>query len=137
MSVTADAEDGNCHKATMKIAHILMLMLFAVGMGLGQLLLKFSAKRQSTTIDGSLLFRLTSLLSDWPFLLGATLYGLLLVYWIWLLTFLPLSRAYPFTFLSLVVAAIGGFLFFQEPLTFRFVAGMAIIGVGLVVLSTG
>lgn len=121
----------------MKISQIIMVMIFSIGMGCGQLLLKFSAQRQSINTDTSWLFRLFSLFSDWTFLLGIALYGLLLVYWVWLLTFLPLSRAYPFTLLSIVVAAIGGALFFHESLSIPFVTGSAIIGVGLVVLSMG
>lgn len=119
----------------MKISQIIMLMLFSVGMGLGQLLLKFSAHRQSVNVDSNLIIRLISLCYDWTFLLGVVMYGLLLFYWVWLLTFLPLSRAYPFTILSLVVVAVGGALFFQEPLTLRYVIGLLIISIGLLVLS--
>lgn len=121
----------------MKLSQVIMVMIFSVGMGLGQLLLKFSAQRQAMNSGSGWIIRLSSLFSDWTFLLGIALYGLLLVYWVWLLTFLPLSRAYPFTLLSLVVAAIGSSLFFNESLTFPFIAGLAIIGVGLVVLSAG
>ena len=114
-----------------------MLVLFSVGMGVGQVLLKFSAQRQLEKIDSSWLLRLISLLSDWTFLLGVVVYGLLLVYWVWLLTFLPLSRAYPFTLLSIVVATLGGSIFFDESISISFVVGMTIIGVGLFVLSRG
>lgn len=114
-----------------------MLVFFSFGMGCGQVLLKYSAQRQVTTADSSLLIRLFALFSDWTFLLGIVSYGLLLIYWIWLLTFIPLSRAYPFTLISLVVAAIGAALFFDEPLTLPFIVGMVFIGIGLVILSTG
>lgn len=121
----------------MKFSQVLMVLTFSVGMGLGQLLLKFSAQRQLVVSDSNWTLRLLALFGDWAFLLGIALYGLLLIYWVWLLTFLPLSRAYPFTLLSFFVAAIGGALLFQEPLTLRFVIGLAIIGIGLAVLSTG
>ena len=121
----------------MKISQVLMVMIFSIGMGLGQLLLKYSAQRQSVNTDSNWLLRLISLFSDWSFLLGVALYGLLLIYWVWLLTFLPLSRAYPFTLLSFIVAAVGGTLFFHETLTLPFLVGLAIIGIGLIVLSMG
>ena len=95
----------------MRTVHIIMVMVFSIGMGLGQLLLKFSAQRQSTNADASLPLRLLLLFSDWAFLLGIALYGFLLIYRVWLLTFLPLSRAYPFTLLSIAVAAIGDAFF--------------------------
>ena len=121
----------------MKAIHILMVMIFSIGMGLGQLLLKFSAQRQSANIDSPLAVRLVFLFGDWTFLMGIALYGLLLVYWVWLLTFLPLSRAYPFTILSFLVAAIGGAVFFHESVSISFIVGLAIIGIGLAVLSIG
>lgn len=120
----------------MKYQHILMVSTFSIGMGVGQLLLKFSAQRQSSHSEQNLILRILSLFSDWAFLLGVVTYGLLLIYWVWLLTFLPLSRAYPFTILSLAVAAIGGALLFNETLTLRFVAGLSVIGIGLVLLGT-
>lgn len=120
----------------MKLQHILMVSTFSVGMGIGQLLLKYAAQRQSLLQDQSLALQILSLFSDWVFLSGVVIYGLLLVYWVWLLTFLPLSRAYPFTLLSLIVAALGGVLLFQETLTPRFLVGLSIIGVGLVLLGT-
>ena len=120
----------------MKISEIIMLILFSVCMGVGQLLFKLTAARQSINSEMTWEVRLYTLLGDWVFLLGVVLYGLMLVYWIWLLTFLPLSRAYPFTLLSIVVAAIGGAIFFQETLSLRFFVGVTIMGVGLVVLST-
>lgn len=121
----------------MKISEVFMVMIFSVGMGLGQLLLKYSAQRQLTNTESTWLLRIGALFSDWTFLLGIALYGLLLIYWVWLLTFLPLSRAYPFTLLSLVIAAIGGSFFFREPISNGFVIGLVLIGVGLFVLSRG
>ncbi len=120
----------------MKHTQIIMLSIFSIGMGVGQLLLKLSAQRQTPNLELNWTFRLLSLLRDWAFLLGIVLYGLLLIYWVWLLTFTPLSRAYPFTLLSLFVVAIGSALLFEEPLTIRFVTGLFIIGAGLAVLST-
>jgi len=121
----------------MKISEISMVIIFSVGMGLGQLLLKFSAQNQVIYKNNSWVFRLTSLFSDWYFLLGVLVYGLLLVYWVWLLTFIPLSKAYPFTLLSIVIAALGGVVFFNESLSTTFLIGLSIIGLGLVILGRG
>lgn len=120
----------------MKAVHICLVCLFSVGMGAGQLLLKYSAQRQVNHEQLNLFSRLLSLVQDWPFLLGTISYGLLLVFWVWLLTFIPLSRAYPFTIFSLLVASLGGWYFFGETLTPRFWVGLAIIALGLIVLGT-
>lgn len=120
----------------MRLAHIALLAVFAVGMGAGQLLLKLSATLYTAQPgDARGWLRVLELATNWAFLAGGTLYAVLLIYWVWLLTFIPLSRAYPFTLLSLVVAALGGHLFFAERLTGTFVAGLAVICLGLVILS--
>jgi multidrug transporter EmrE-like cation transporter len=119
----------------MKIAHILLLLLFAVGMGFGQLLLKFAAQRQAPNVEQDLVLRLLTMVFDWPFVLGAAWYALMLVYWVWLLTFLPLSRAYPFTLVSLAVAAVGSSIFFQEQLSARFGLGLLVIAAGLLLVA--
>ena len=77
----------------MKAVHVLLVVLFSVDMGAGQLLLKYAASRQAPQEGQALASRLLGMALDWPFLLGAASYFLLLVYWVWLLTFLPLSRA--------------------------------------------
>lgn len=119
----------------MKALDIFLVLIFSVGMGLGQLLLKFSAQQQVKSNALPPMDRFLALVTDWSFLLGGTLYGCLLVYWVWLLTFLPLSRAYPFTLVSLLVAAVGGVLLFQETISTGLIVGLALIGVGLVVLT--
>lgn len=121
----------------MKLSQILMVVVFSVGMGCGQLLLKVASTKVPGAAQADLFARVLSLLTNWAFVSGVLLYGLLLVYWVWLLTFLPLSRAYPFTLLSMAIAAIGGSLFFDEAITTPFVLGMTIIGIGLLVLSSG
>lgn len=121
----------------MKLHHIFMVVIFSIGMGIGQLLLKFSAQRQSGNTESVPIIRLFALFGDWVFLIGIILYAIMLVYWVWVLTFLPLSRAYPFTILSVIVAGIGGAVFFGEHLTLSFFLGSAIIGLGLVIVSLG
>ena len=121
----------------MKNSELFMIMIFSVGMGLGQLLLKFSAQRQLANAQSDWLFRLVSLFCDWTFLLGVATYGLLLIYWVWLLTFIPLSIAYPFTLLSIVIATLGGYVLFQESISVNFLAGLTFICIGLFILSRG
>lgn len=120
----------------MKSNQIFLVILFSVGMGIGQLLLKFAAIRQGINTESNFVSRLFALIFDWPFIIGSVSYAFLLIYWVWLLTFLPLSRAYPFTCISLAVAALGGSFFFHETITLRFVAGLAAIAIGLLLLGS-
>lgn len=119
----------------MTIIQILLVSFFAIGMGLGQLLLKYAASRHSASAEASLFERIFHLILDWPFILGAASYAILLVFWVWLLTFIPLSRAYPFTIISIAVATIGSWFFFGETLTPKFLIGLFIIAIGLIILG--
>jgi drug/metabolite transporter (DMT)-like permease len=122
----------------MKPQEIGLVILFSFGMGLGQILFKFVAQRQlNSGFEPTLWGRLYFLLTDWMFLAGVALYGILLVYWVWLQTFLPLARSYPFTLLSIVIAAAGGYFLFKETITLNFAIGMALVAAGLLVSSWG
>jgi drug/metabolite transporter (DMT)-like permease len=112
-----------------------MLLLFSIGMGSGQLLFKYSAVRHASSPEAPPLSRLFALALDWPFVLGIFLYVALTAYWIWLLTFLPLSRAYPFTIVSIVVAALGSSWLFDEHLGPSFFIGFLMIAIGLLFVS--
>jgi multidrug transporter EmrE-like cation transporter len=119
----------------MKLVNIGLLILFAIGMGTGQLLLKYSSQRQASGNFSSIFERLAFCIFDWPFIVAAVLYALMLAYWTWLLTFLPLSKAYPFTFLSLAVVVLGSSMFFSEQLSSRFFIGLVIVVTGLFVIA--
>lgn len=120
----------------MKILHIFFVVLFAVGMGAGQLLLKYSAHRQAAYSQQPLVSRLIALMQDWPFILGAFSYGILLIFWIWILTFVPVSKAYPFTSLSIAVVTVGGWLCFGEEASVRCIIGVGVVMLGLIILGT-
>ena len=65
------------------------------------------------------------------FLAAATLYAALTVMWVWILTIVPLSRAYPFVVLSFVLTPLGAAFFFGESLTLEYGIGISVILVGL------
>ena len=64
------------------------------------------------------------------------LYASLSAFWVWLLTTIPLSRAYPFVALSFTLTLLAGVVIFGEPLTGRLLAGGALILIGLAVITT-
>ena len=57
--------------------------------------------------------------------------------WMAAMTKLPLSHAYPFMSLAFVLVLFFSAVFFQEPLTWPKVAGMALIIGGIIVSSQG
>lgn len=65
------------------------------------------------------------------FLAAAALYAVLTILWVWILTVIPLSRAYPFVVLSFVFTPLGATFFFGESLTLNYGIGISVILVGL------
>jgi drug/metabolite transporter (DMT)-like permease len=110
---------------------ILILVLYSLGMSLGQVLFKLAANGAAGRPGEGFV---ASLLGAWHFYASIALYGVLTVLWIWLLTRIPLSRAYPFVILTFVFTpALAAFLF-GEPLNAWYFAGLALILAGLAVL---
>jgi drug/metabolite transporter (DMT)-like permease len=67
--------------------------------------------------------------------LALTIYGAATVLWIYLLRFIPLSRAYPYMALSFVIVPVFSAVLFREPLSLAYFMGTALILSGLVVVS--
>lgn len=117
----------------LSLATIAILVAYAVALAGGQLLFKLAALRFTPAArwtDSVLALALN------PYLIVAVLlYGLLSVVWVWVLTFVPLSTAYPFVALTFVLSVASGVLMFGEPLTYRLVLGGAMIVIGLIVIT--
>ena len=54
--------------------------------------------------------------------------------WAWILTFVPLSKAYPFVVLAFVFTAIFESVFFGVQMSLKFFVGCSFILVGLLVI---
>ena len=110
------------------LTQIMLLLGYAVAMAGGQLIFKLAANRATT--DGSLTDRLFGLINPY-FILAVVLYAGLSVLWVWILTFTPLSRAYPFVALAFAVTPVLGMLIFSEPFSSKLAIGIALILGGL------
>ena len=117
----------------LSFAQIAILVAYAGAMTGGQLLFKMAALRAAP--DGPFVERTMSLVLNGYFLVALVLYALLTVLWVWILTFTPLSRAYPFVALAfaLTPALVG--LLFAEPVSLRLVIGIVLILCGLVFVA--
>ena len=115
----------------MKTSDILILGLYALGMSVGQVLFKAVANiaHNATTKSFGL-----ALVTSELFYLAVALYGVLTMVWIWLLTRVPLSRAYPFAVLAFVLTPLLARVFFAEPLDYRYAIGLAFIVTGLLII---
>ncbi|HLH91555.1 MAG TPA: hypothetical protein VKX28_24145 [Xanthobacteraceae bacterium] len=115
------------------LTQILLLAGYAAGMAGGQILFKLAAQR--LTPGGRLADRLVELAGNGYFLTAVGLYFALSVAWVWILSFTPLSRAYPFVALAFAITPLLGAWLFVEPITARLVIGIAVLLVGLVLVT--
>jgi multidrug transporter EmrE-like cation transporter len=98
----------------------------------GQVLFKLSA--QQIVLDQGPLNLLRSLLS-WQFMTALAVYGAGTLLWVLLLTSIPLGRAYPFIALSFALLPLVSMLLFEEPLTARYLMGLALLLAGLYLIA--
>jgi drug/metabolite transporter (DMT)-like permease len=116
------------------LSQVALLFAYAVGMAGGQLLFKAAALRYVS--DAPLGERLFSLVANVYFLGAIVLYVALTVAWVWILTFTPLSRAYPFVALAFAITPLLGGLVFAEPITTRLMLGIGLILGGLLLVAS-
>ena len=114
-------------------AQVGILSAYALGMAAGQILFKLAAVR--LVANAPVTDRAMALLQNGYFLGALTLYFALSLLWVWILSFTPLSRAYPFVALAFAVTPILGGLLFAEQLSVRLIAGIAVIMAGLVLIA--
>ena len=117
----------------LSFAQIAILVAYAGAMTGGQLLFKMAALRAAP--EGPFIERTMSLLLNGYFLVALVLYALLTVLWVWILTFTPLSRAYPFVALAFAATPLLGGLVFGEPLTVRLMLGIFLVLCGLFLIA--
>ena len=117
----------------LSLSQIAMLVAYAGGMAGGQILFKLAALRGAA--DAPLGERMLGMLSNGFFMAALLLYGALAVLWVWILSFTPLSRAYPFVAVAFALTPLLGGLMFAEPVTTRLVIGVCVIFVGLLLVA--
>lgn len=118
---------------SLSLSTIAILLTYSLVLAGGQLLFKLSALRFVPAARWT--DNIVSLALN-PFLIAAVLlYAVLSVAWVWVLTFVPLSIAYPFVALTFVLTVVSGVLFFGEPVTPRLVVGALMIVAGLIVIT--
>jgi drug/metabolite transporter (DMT)-like permease len=116
----------------LSLMQIALLTTYGAGMAGGQLLFKMAAQR--LTLSGTAASRLIDLAGNSYFFAAFVLYCGLSVLWVWILTFTPLSRAYPFVAVAFAITPLLGGWLFGEPISFRLGLGVAAIAFGLLLV---
>jgi drug/metabolite transporter (DMT)-like permease len=109
---------------------ILLLLAYAAGMSGGQVLFKMAALRYGAA-EGGLGGRLLGLVCNVYFVSALALYAGYAILWVWILTVIPLSRAYPFVALAFALTPLLGGLLFGDIISVRLIAGIFFILCGL------
>lgn len=117
------------------------LILFCVGISAGaQIALKagMTAREIRTVIEGGDFARIAMALITSPMvMLGLVTYGLSAIIWMFVLSRVALSTAYPFIALGIAMTAIAGRYVFNEPMTPVKIAGIGLILAGILVIGVG
>ena len=115
------------------LSQILLLTAYAGGMSAGQLLFKMAANSYGTENVGTG-ERLLALFCNHYFLSALVLYAGFALVWVWILSFTPLSRAYPFVASFALTPLLAGSLF-GETISPRLIIGLLLILGGLFFVS--
>ncbi|MBC7636993.1 MAG: hypothetical protein H7251_15475 [Acetobacteraceae bacterium] len=110
------------------------LVLFSLSLAVGQMMFKQAAKGIAGAPVADILPLLGANIWVW---MALVLYGLSTVLWVWILSWMPLSRAYPWTALGAVVVPLAATLLFAETVTPVFWLGAVLIGIGVVLTQFG
>ena len=113
---------------------ILLLSAYAAGMSGGQVLFKLAALRSAGATSG-IGERLLELVFNPYFIAAVVLYAAYAIFWVWILTFIPLSRAYPFIALAFALTPLLGGLLFGDPISLRLLAGIFFVLCGLFLVT--
>jgi drug/metabolite transporter (DMT)-like permease len=114
---------------------IVLLAAYAAGMSGGQLLFKMAALRYGAAAGG-LGERLLGLAFNVYFIAALILYAGFAILWVWILSFIPLSRAYPFVALAFALTPLLAGLLFGDTISFRLIAGIFFILCGLFLVTS-
>lgn len=111
------------------LINYLLILLNTMILVSGQFLWKFGMvnKENSFSSVGEIIKLMLS-----PYIVtGLTMYGFATVLWLFILTRVPLSVAYPLQSLAYVFAVFGAFYIFNEPLSVMKIVGVLLIMIGV------
>ncbi|WP_159881725.1 DMT family transporter [Paenibacillus puerhi] len=115
-------------------AYLYVVMSVVLGAA-GQVLMKLGTTKISVADAEGLLGKLIMMFTQ-PYILGGlACYGLSAVAWIFALSRLPLSQAYPMVAAGYVLVFVVSVLLFKEAVTLPKVGGMMLIVAGVIVLA--
>jgi drug/metabolite transporter (DMT)-like permease len=117
----------------MSATDITLLIVYAAGMSVGQVLFKLSANAVAAQRGQNLL---ATAITNGYFICAIVIYAAMTFLWVWILTRVALSRAYPFVVLSFVFTPFLAWSILNEPMGLPYVFAIALIMVGLLIIAS-
>lgn len=120
----------------MNLSNAVLIILNAITLVIGQFLWKAGLERKVNPFES---FRSIIDLVFSPFIMGGlVLYGLTTILWLFILSRVQISIAYPMQSVAYLISVFGAYFIFGESLTWMKVLGCLVIlvGVAMVSLST-
>ena len=116
---------------------IVQLVSFTFLMSLGQIFFKKTALSLAVNSDEGLslldgIFK--ALLVPWLYM-ALCVYGIATIFWIYILQRIPLSLAYPFSALAMIMVPIIAVYLFGERLTWSYWIGVLFILTGIIIIT--
>lgn len=117
----------------MNVTHLLLVLCNTLILVAGQFLWKVGMEKQTDAFSSVL--SVVKLFFS-PFILtGLSMYGVATILWLYILTKVPLSVAYPLQSSAYVIAVIGAFFIFGESITVWKIAGVCFIMLGVSIIG--
>ncbi|MFX3675272.1 MAG: EamA family transporter [Paenisporosarcina sp.] len=113
----------------------LLILLNTLILVSGQFLWKIGMTNRSVSFDS--VGAITRVLISPYIISGLFLYGMATVLWLFILTKVPLSVAYPIQSIAYILAVFGAYFFFQEEITLWKVIGVILIMAGVSFIGFG
>ena len=118
----------------MSLMNTTALIFFSLLLAGGQLLFKRAAQ---SIVGLSLKLLLPALATNPAMIAAVLLYGGSTVLWVWILSRVPLSQAYPWVSLGTIIVPLAAILLFGETVRPVFWLGALMVGVGIVFTQIG
>ena len=120
---------------------LVLLVLTSVLLTAGaQILLKYGMTRPAMKLalagQASPLASIQAIATSPAVLMGMACFGLSAVVWLFVLAKIPLSTAYPFIGVGIIITVIGGRFLFAEPVSLFKLFGIALVIVGIVCVGS-
>ncbi len=120
---------------------LVLLVLTSVLLTAGaQILLKYGMTRPAMKLalagQASPLVSIQAIATSPAVIMGMACFGLSAVVWLFVLAKIPLSTAYPFIGVGIIITVIGGRFLFAEPVSLLKLFGIALVIVGIVCVGS-